>query len=126
MSVENKLKSVEIPSSGLMSFSPKGNNHRKNQVTKKKITAWVKSSSIVMMFLLGMFSTSVMSAQTPCAGTVTETADGTPFVEGFTYEFITNVDGDVTINVELLDVQTGLVAFAQTYNQNLRCVLHYN
>gem|GEM_PF-3101714 len=81
--------------------------------------SFFKSSSLMMIFLLGaLFSSSNAFAQTPCTGNNTDTADGTPFVNGFDYEFITNAAGDVTINVELLDTQSGLVAFTQTYNPN--------
>ncbi|MBK7637504.1 MAG: hypothetical protein IPJ13_26860 [Saprospiraceae bacterium] len=61
------------------------------------------------------FSTSACSSTgTACKGTLTNTVQGS-LGSGFTYEFISS-GTDVTVNVELLDAQSGLVAFIQTMN----------
>ncbi len=110
--------SAEAELNGLMSLSPNDSNLSKKQKVKSKFSSWFRPAAMMLIMVLGMFSPAVLSAQTPCTGNITDTADGTPFVNGFDYEFITNADGDITINVELLDAQVGLVAFAQTMNPN--------
>lgn len=73
----------------------------------------IKHYVMLMLFFAASFP--VLAQNTECQGTETATADGIPFVEGYTYNFTT--DGDVvTATFELLDPQIGLVAFAQTYN----------
>ena len=54
-----------------------------------------------------------------CTGTLTESSDGAPFVDGFTYFFNTQGD-EVTATFELLDPVDGLVGFYQTLNPDFQ------
>jgi len=75
----------------------------------------IKHYVMLMLFFAASFP--VLAQNTECSGTETATADGIPFVNGYTYAFSTSGDV-VTATFQLLDPQVGLVAFAQTYNPN--------
>ena len=76
----------------------------------------MKSLKFLFPLLFGvLFGIQGAQAQEPdCSDTWTDAAEGS-FEDGFTFAF-TFADGDLTLDVELLDEQVGLVAFAQTTN----------
>lgn len=55
-------------------------------------------------------ATTTENTNTECAGTETQIVDGTPLLNGYNYKFTTS-GTDVSIEFELLDVKTGLVAY---------------
>ncbi|MCA1751142.1 MAG: fasciclin domain-containing protein, partial [Flavobacteriales bacterium] len=76
----------------------------------------MKSLKFLFPLLFGvLFGIQGAQAQEPdCSDTWTDAAEGS-FEDGFTFAF-TFADGDLTLDVELLDPKDGLVAFAQTTN----------
>jgi len=62
-------------------------------------------------------ATTQSNASNECTGSYTDAQQGS-FVKGYNYTFTTS-GTDVTVTFELLDTETGAVAYAWTYNPNL-------
>ncbi|MGK0314384.1 MAG: hypothetical protein ACI86M_000598, partial [Saprospiraceae bacterium] len=100
-------RGVKAPNCRLMSISPKDNNQRKNQKLKSNLSSWIKSSTLMMMLVLGMFSMPVLSAQSPCTGNVAIEN----LANGMDYTILSDASGNVDITVTVVDNPVGLVGF---------------
>ena len=68
---------------------------------------------------ISVTATTTENTNTECLGTSTEKLQDTDFLTGYNYTFSTTGSGStasVKVDFELLDVRTGIVAYAWTYN----------